>query len=239
MPCTTKPATNQNPFSRMRLNLGVMPFNITARSSASAELAESAAVALGGASCGGGGEVHEGLAFFGGLATGFAAGVGFLVERLGDGGGAAEVAEGEDVDFELAAFGADLEAIADADVAAGFDRLVVGLDAVEFAGAGGLGAGFEEACRPEPFVDAGGHSSEFSAVADSRSASAALRMTKKKQVLRCAQDDKARMFVGQECLIRSFTFSLCRFLGRGVGRGLPGSGHRPLGLWRRQFSGTG
>ena len=164
MPCTTKPTTNQNPFSRMRLNLGVMAFNITARSSASAELAESAAVALGGASCGGWGEVHEGSAFLGGLATGFTAGVGFAVKSLRDGGGATQVAEGEDVDFELAAFGADLEAIADVDVAAGFDRLVVGLDAVEFAGAGGLGAGFEEACRPEPFVDAGGHSSEFNAV---------------------------------------------------------------------------
>src|SRR5580700_3373233 len=164
MPCTTKPATNQNPFSRMRLNLGVMAFNITARSSASAELVEFAAVAFGRAGCGGGSEMHHGFSFLGGLAASFTAGVGFAVERLRDGGGSAEVAEGEDVDFELAAFGADLEAIADVNVAAGFDRLVVGLDAVEFAGAGGLGAGFEEARRPEPFVDAGGHSSEFSAV---------------------------------------------------------------------------
>jgi hypothetical protein len=163
MPCTTKPATNQNAFSRMRLNLGVMAFNITARSSASAELVESAAVALGGTGGGGGGEVHHGLAFLGGLAASFTAGVGFLVERLRDGGGSAEVTEGEDVDFELAAFGTDLEAIAEVDVAAGFDWLMVALDAAEFAGAGGLGAGFEEARRPEPFVDAGGHASEFSA----------------------------------------------------------------------------
>jgi len=107
--------------------------------------------------------VHEGSAFLGGLATGFTAGVGFAVKRLRDGGGPAEVTEGEDVDFELAAFGTDLEAIAEVDVAAGFDWLMVALDAAEFAGAGSLGAGFEEARRPKPFVDAGGHASEFSA----------------------------------------------------------------------------
>lgn len=115
---------------------------------AAAKLIDFAAVAFRGAGLRGWGEVHKRLAFLGCFLAGVAAGFGFLVERLGDGSGAADVAEPEDVDFEFATFGANLQAIADVDVTAGLDGLVIRLDAVEFAGASGLGAGLEEARGP-------------------------------------------------------------------------------------------
>ena len=118
------------------------------RSGAAAKLVDFAAVAFGGAGMRGWGEVHEGFAFFGYFFSCFAAGFGFLIERLRNGGWATQVAEGENVDIEFAAFGADLQAVSDVDVAAGFDRLVGALDPVEFAGAGGLGACLEEARGP-------------------------------------------------------------------------------------------
>ena len=117
-------------------------------SGAAAELVEPAAVAFGGAGLRGWGEVHKGFAFFGYFLSCFATGFGFLVEGLRDGGWAAEIAEGENVDFEIAAFSADLQAVSDVDFAAGFHSLMGRLDAVEFAGAGGLGAGLEEARGP-------------------------------------------------------------------------------------------
>jgi|SRR6516225_2543031 len=118
------------------------------RSGAAAKLVELSAVAFAGAGLRSWGEVHEGLAFFLYFFSRFAAGFGFLVERLRDGGRAAEVAEGEDVDFKFAAFRADLQAVADVDVAAGFDGLMVARDAAEFTGTGGLGAGLVEARGP-------------------------------------------------------------------------------------------
>lgn len=118
------------------------------RSGASAKLVQLAAVALGRAGLGRGREVEEGLALLGKFFSRFAAGFRFLVEGLREGSGSAGIAEGEDVDFELAAFGANLQAVADVDVAAGLDGLAGTLNAVEFAGAGGLGAGLEEARGP-------------------------------------------------------------------------------------------
>ena len=49
----------------------------------------------------------------------FAAGFGFAEKGLGDGGGAAHLAQGEHFDFEFAAFVLDFEHVADADVAGG------------------------------------------------------------------------------------------------------------------------
>ena len=108
------------------------------------------------------GDGAEEFALFGGLAAGLFALFGLAVEGLGDGGGAALLAEGEDLDVELAAFVFDVEHVADADFAGRLGGLVVRGDAVEVAGLGGLLAGLEEAGGPEPFVDAGaGHGSIF------------------------------------------------------------------------------
>jgi len=93
-------------------------------------------------------EVHECPAFLGHFLARFVAGFGLLVERLRDRRGPAEVAESEDVNLEFSAFGTDLQAVSNVDVAAGFDRLVGALNSVEFAGVGGLGAGLEEARGP-------------------------------------------------------------------------------------------
>ena len=125
---------------------------------------DEAAVAFGGAfgGSGGPGDGAEEFALFGGFAAGLFAGFGFAVEGLCDGGGGSLLAEGEDFDVELAAFVFDVEHVADADLAGGLGGLIVGEDAVEVAGFGGLLAGFEEAGGPEPFVDAGaGHASIF------------------------------------------------------------------------------
>jgi len=104
----------------------------------------------------------EEFSFFGGLATGLFALFGLAVEGLGDGGGAALLAEGEDFDVEFAAFVLDVEHVTDADLTGRFGGLVVRGDAIEFAGLGGLLAGLEETGGPKPFVDAGaGHGSIF------------------------------------------------------------------------------
>jgi len=130
-----------------------------------AEAVDEAAVAfvraLVGSGCGPG-HGAEKFALFGGFAAGFFAFFGFAVEGLGDGGGAALLAEGEDLDVELAAFVFDVEHVADVDLAGGLGGGVVGGDAVQVAGFGGLLAGLEEAGGPEPFVDAGsGHAGIF------------------------------------------------------------------------------
>jgi hypothetical protein len=117
--------------------------------------------ALSGGSCGPG-HGAEKFAFLGGFAAEIFALFGFAVEGLGDGGGAALLAEGEDFDVEFATFVFDVERVADVDLAGGLGGLVVREDAVQLAGFGGLLAGLEEAGGPEPFVDAGsGHVSIF------------------------------------------------------------------------------
>jgi hypothetical protein len=117
--------------------------------------------AFAGSSCGPGHGAEE-FALLDGFAAEFFALFGFAVEGLGDGGGSALLAEGEDFDVEFAAFVFDVERVADVDLAGGLGGVVVREDAVELAGFGGLLAGLEEAGGPEPFVDAGsGHVSIF------------------------------------------------------------------------------
>lgn len=121
---------------------------------AAAEGVDLAAVLLGGAVRGGAAEGEEFLALgFGLLAFALAFG-GFGVESLGDGGGAAHVAEDEDLDGEFGGLVADIEGVAEAELAGGFRFEAVAFDAAEVAGLDGEGAGFEEACGPEPLVDA-------------------------------------------------------------------------------------
>lgn len=74
----------------------------------SAQAEELAAVALGGLGFGDGFELRHGFARVGGFEAEFAAKVGFAVEGLGDGRGAADFAEEQDLDLEVAAFVADL-----------------------------------------------------------------------------------------------------------------------------------
>jgi len=80
----------------------------------------------------------------------------FGVECLSNRGGAAEVAESEDLDFKFAAFRFNAEHDAGDDVARGFDVLAVVLDAAEVAGFGGERARFVEAGGPEPLIEADG-----------------------------------------------------------------------------------
>jgi hypothetical protein len=120
-------------------------------SAVAAEAVDEAAVALRGAFARGGcgpGHGAEEFAFLGGLAAEFFALFGLAVEGLGDGGGAALLAEGEDLDVEFAAFVFDVEHVADVDLAGGLGGLAVREDAVELAGFGGLLAGLEEAGSP-------------------------------------------------------------------------------------------
>ena len=101
------------------------------------------------------------FAFFCGFAAGLFAFVGLAIESLRDGGGAALLAEGEDLDVELAGFVFDVEHVADAHLASRFSGLAVGEDALELAGFGGLLARLEEAGGPEPLVDAGSYHSFY------------------------------------------------------------------------------
>ena len=113
-----------------------------------------AAVFFGGAAGGRGFEEEAGFALFGDEGAGGVAGFGFLIEGLGDGGGSADFADGEDFDLEVSTVIFDGEHVADADFAGGARGLLVRLDAAEIAGFRGEGTGFEEARGPEPFVDA-------------------------------------------------------------------------------------
>ena len=115
--------------------------------------------AFGGCSVGHG---PEKFALFGGFAARFLAGFGFAVEGLGDGCGPALLAEGEDLDVELAAFVFDVQQIADANLTRRLGGLAVREDPLELAGFGGLLASLEEASGPEPLVNAGsGHAFYF------------------------------------------------------------------------------
>ena len=119
-----------------------------------AEAMDLAAVLFGGAAGGGWLEEQAGFALFGDEGARGSAGFGFMVEGLGDGGGSADFAEGEDFDFEFSTFIFDGELVADTDFVSRARGLLVRLDAAEIAGLRCEGAGFEEARGPEPFVDA-------------------------------------------------------------------------------------
>jgi hypothetical protein len=123
-------------------------------SAAAAELDDVAAVAFGGAAGGEHFEFAHGFAFGGDFLSEFAAGVGFSIKGLGDGGGAAKVAEEKNFDFEVAAVVGNAKHVSDVDFSGGFGGLVVGLNAAEFAGSSGERAGLKEAGRPKVFVDA-------------------------------------------------------------------------------------
>jgi hypothetical protein len=115
---------------------------------------DEAAVALGGfASEGWLGEEH-GSAGFGGLGAAVAALVALVVHLVRDGGGAADVAESEDFDFVLSGFVLDEELVADFEVTGWLCRLAVAEDVAGIAGGRCEGSRFEEACGPQPFVDA-------------------------------------------------------------------------------------
>lgn len=126
------------------------------RLGASAELDDVAAVAFGGAASREDFEVAGGAAFSGDFFAQGAAGLGFAVKSLGEGGGAASFTEGEDFNVEVAAVVGDVKLVANVDFAGGLGGLAVGLDASQIAGAGCEGAGLEEAGGPEEFVDADG-----------------------------------------------------------------------------------
>lgn len=122
-------------------------------SSSAAELDDLAAVAFGGATFRGRAEIAQGFAFFGELQPGFMAGGGFKVESLGHRGGAADGAEKQDFHFKFVRFSANVQEIADADLAGGLGGLLVALDPAQVAGARGDGARLEKAGSPEPLVD--------------------------------------------------------------------------------------
>lgn len=125
-------------------------------SGALAKLNDAASVALGRPVFGERGVLLHCFALFGEFEAGCAAGLGFAVEGLGLGRGAAHFAEDEDLNLKEAGFVFDLEHVAGVDFAGGFGAEAVGLDAADVASLAGEGAGFEEARSPEPFVDANG-----------------------------------------------------------------------------------
>ena len=114
---------------------------------------DEAAVFLGGLADGEG-VVGEGdAAGFSNFSAEFAAGVGLGVQGLGDGGGGALVRQDEEFDGVLGGLSCDLQGVAELEDAGGFCGLRVAEDVAGIAGGGGERAGFEEACRPEPFID--------------------------------------------------------------------------------------
>ena len=125
---------------------------------AAAKLDDAATVALGGAPDRSGHEHALGFALLGHFLPQFAAFVGFAIERLRDGCGTANIAKGEYFDREVSAVVGNAERVSHVDLAGGFRRLVVGLDASELAGFLGQSTRLEEAGGPKPDIDAdGGH----------------------------------------------------------------------------------
>ena len=119
-----------------------------------------AAVAFGRASGGQLFKLLEGFALGGDFLAEFAAGFGFAVESLRDGGWAADFTEQQDFDLEVAAVVGDAQHVSYANFACGLGGLCVGLNAAEFTGAGCQGPRFEKAGCPQPLVDPnGGHTS--------------------------------------------------------------------------------
>ncbi len=128
-----------------------------------AEAVNEAAIAFGRA-LGGCAEIErsEKFALLGGQAAGLFALFGLAVEGLRDGCRAALLAEGENLQVELAGLVSDVEFVADADLAGRLGGSGVREDAVHVAGFRGQLAGLEEAGGPKPLVDAGaGHGSIF------------------------------------------------------------------------------
>jgi hypothetical protein len=127
-----------------------------------AEAMDLAAVALAGFAAEGFGlrvELALGLPFGGESKANSSAFVGLGIEGLGDGGGTSILFEGQYVDIEFTGLVTDVEEVAELEVARGFGGLAVARDAAGVAGVRGEGAGFEEACGPEPLVDpSAGHS---------------------------------------------------------------------------------
>ncbi len=97
--------------------------------------------------------MHHGFAFNGELGTGFTAGVSFFVEGLSDGRWASDIAELKHFNFEVAAFGPDLEHVADVNIATRLDWLTFTPNPSQFTGARSHAAGLEEARCPEPFIE--------------------------------------------------------------------------------------
>lgn len=91
--------------------LGGSPLQIVSK------MMDLAPIAFRGTSCRGGSEVQAGLALLGEFEARFAARLGFAVQLLGDRGRSTEIAQTENVDFEVASFGFDGEPIADANLA--------------------------------------------------------------------------------------------------------------------------
>ncbi len=131
----------------MRVELGLC---------SAAEAYDAATVALGGAALGQG-RVHlHSFALGGGFGARFFAGLTLAIEGLRHNRGAAHLAQRENFNLKVAALVLDDEIVADTNLAGGFGFVAVGEDAAQVAGLGGQRAGFEEARRPKPFVDAQG-----------------------------------------------------------------------------------
>src|SRR5580704_11695943 len=126
---------------------GLFPSSYSAigrKSGASAKLVDLPAVTLGGAAHRRGREMHRGFPFFRHFASGFSAGFGFPIERLRNSGGSTNVTQLEDFHLEVSAFGSDLKHIADVNFPRRLGRLLVGLDASEFASPRSHRTGLEE-----------------------------------------------------------------------------------------------
>jgi hypothetical protein len=82
----------------------------------------------------------------------FTAGVCFTVECLSHGGGSADLAQLQDINFEVTSVVFDVEAVPYVDLAGRFARLAVRLNPAQFTSSRGECARLEEAGRPEPLV---------------------------------------------------------------------------------------
>ena len=100
-------------------------------------------------------KVQPGFSLLGKLAPSFAAGLGFLVKRLRNRSGSANLAQRQDLDHKVAAIVPDREQIAHANLARRSRRLMVGLDPAQLARLRRQRARLEETRGPQPFIKTG------------------------------------------------------------------------------------
>lgn len=120
---------------------------------AAAELDDTAAVALGGATFGEGSELLHRFALGGFTLAAFLALIGLSIERLRNNSGSANIRNSQDLKMEFAAFVLDAQHVSNMNFARRLGFQFVGADASEIAGFRCEAAGLEKACGPKPLVD--------------------------------------------------------------------------------------
>jgi heme/copper-type cytochrome/quinol oxidase subunit 2 len=116
------------------------------------KLMDPSAVAFGGSTLRRWSEVHPGPALLRELEPQLAARLRFAIERPGYRRRPTHVGKKQNLNFEIAALGSDLQKLPDPNFPRRFDRLAVSLNSAEFTSSGGQAACLEESGGPKPLV---------------------------------------------------------------------------------------